>query len=156
MPPIRIFPCAPAEYTDEKFCQPTGFDMFFPRSVLILLRSQKMIMRNNILVRAVLHAKPARDHTKRNKAQFLIKPECRKVGFYHRVKLQNTKAQLLCLFHAVAHQFFADALPAQTAFDRIACIADMPAPSDIVRMQNIQAGDFSSFRVIRQTCVGLC
>lgn len=113
-------------------------------------------MRDDILECAVLHAETARNDTQLLKAQLLVQPQRRLIGSDHSIELQNVKAKLLRLTHAVLHQFFSNMPPAQAALDRIACVADMPTAADVVRVQNVQSDDFTIFRIIRDAGKRLC
>lgn len=52
------------------------------------------------------------------------------------------KAECCRLRHAIANKCFADVTPAKIGGYRIACVADMPASPDIIRMQNIEPEQF--------------
>lgn len=72
-----------------------------------------MIMRDDILERAILQAETARDNTQLLKAQLLIQMQRCGIAFHHRIELQNAEPQLFRLTHAVQNQFFPDVLPAR-------------------------------------------
>ena len=62
---------------------------------------------------------------------------CVDVAFHNGIKLQYTKPLSLCCFDAVLNKLFSDMFPsAFTAYGK-AGIADVSAPADIIRVQNI-------------------
>lgn len=77
------------------------------------------------------------------------------VGSNNRIELQNTEAVQLCLLQAVQNKLFPNMAAAERRIYRVACVADMPAPSDIVRMQNIEPADSSAARVFGDGRIGL-
>ena len=55
------------------------------------------------------------------------------------IELQYSEAVSLCLFKTVRHQGFADVLSSHSVFHCIACVADVSASADIVRVENIHS-----------------
>lgn len=87
----------------------------------------------------VFHQETAGNYAQLRKAQFFIQAQGWFIGADHGIELQNPEAQFFCLFHTVFYQNFADTLAPFTAFHGITGIADMPATTDVVGMQDIQA-----------------
>ena len=85
----------------------------------------------------VFHTESAGDCAKLDEAQPLIQMSCMDIAFNDSIELQHPEAQGLSPAQAVKHQFFADVPPPCLRGDRIACVADMPAPSDIVGMKDV-------------------
>ena len=67
------------------------------------------------------------------------------VAFHDRIKLKHPKAQLPAFFHAIHDQLFTDVPATYPGRHGIAGIANMPAPTDIVGVENIQTQDDSVF-----------
>ncbi len=104
-----------------------------------------MVIWADILEAAVLHAEALRYGAKLHKSEALVKVAGMDIALHHGIELQNTEAVELCLLKAVKHQLLTDMEPARPGSDRVACIADMAASSDIVGMENIQTEDFAVF-----------
>lgn len=62
-----------------------------------------------------------------------------KVRCYNGVELHNPKAKPFCLHETVGDELFTDVFAAASGIHRIACVTDMPAPTGIIRVQNIEA-----------------
>ena len=65
------------------------------------------------------------------------------VRSHHGVELKDLKPDVLCLTQTVGHQFFTNVQSSFIRADRIAGIADVSAPADIVGMEDVKAQDFS-------------
>ena len=59
------------------------------------------------------------------------------------VELQNPEAVFCTLFQAVQNEFLTDVLTAEFGADGIACVADVSASADIVRVEDIETGDIT-------------
>lgn len=112
-------------------------------------------MRNNIFVLPVLCQKASRYDSQLNEAQLFIKFQSICIAAHHSIKLEDTKAQLLPFLHAVFYQIFSDMLPTRVRAHRIACVADMAAPPDIVRMKDIESKNLSGNLIISKPGEGL-
>lgn len=105
-------------------------------------------MRNDVLVMSIFHQKSTRYCAKLHKSQSLIQMKRRRVAFYHRTELQDAKFQGLCRLHTMPNKFPADSLSAHSVFHRITCVAYMPAPAYIVRMQDIKSHNVPAIEII--------
>lgn len=93
-----------------------------------------MIIRADILIMSVLHAESSRYGAKLYKAQPFIQMTRMGIGRYHCIELQHAKALCFSLLKAVLYKLLPDMQPSRIPVYRIACIADMSAPSYIVGM----------------------
>ena len=91
-----------------------------------------MVVRDDILVPAVLPAEAAGDDAELYKAEPPVQRERGRVGADDRVELQHTEAEVLGGFHAVPHERLPDMLPAQPAFYGIARVADVAASAPLL------------------------
>ena len=114
-----------------------------------------MVMRDNILVFAVLVQKSARNHTKLCESQLFVQRKCALVALDDCVELQHAESARFPLCNAVLYQFFTDMLSAHGLFDGVAGVADMTAAAHIVRVQNIQTDQLAGCRVVRYAGIGL-
>ena len=97
-----------------------------------------MVMENDVLIGAVLHAEPSGNDPQLDETQLPVQRKSRSVGADNRVELKDPETQLLPLRQTVADKSLADmAAPAVTAH-RVAGVADMTAAPDIVGMKNIE------------------
>ena len=102
-----------------------------------------MVMRDNILVFAVLVQKSARNHAKLCESQLFVQRQRTRVALDDCVELQHAKSARFSLCNAVLYQFFTDMLSAHGLFEGVACVADVSAASHIIRVQNIQTEQFT-------------
>jgi hypothetical protein len=121
----------------------------------LLFSLQNMVMRDNILVFAVLVQKSARNHTKLCESQLFVQRKCARVALDDCVELQHAESARFPLFQAVRNEFFTDMLSAHGLFDGVACVTDMTAASHIIRVQNIQTDQLAGCRVVRYAGIGL-
>ena len=80
---------------------------------------------------------------------------CMDIARYNRIKLHNCKALFLCLPQTVPYKLFTNMQPSAISRDCIACICNMAASANIIRMQNIQPQYFSGLHLLRNTTIGL-
>ena len=113
-----------------------------------------MVMRDNILVFAVLVQKSARNHAKLCESQLFVQRQRTRVALDDCVELQHAKSARFSLCNAVLYQFSPICCP-RTVFDGVACVADVSAASHIIRVQNIQTDQFTGCRVVRYAGIGL-
>ena len=66
---------------------------------------------------------------------------CAEIVLHDSVELQDPESELFALHQAVPHEFLADPFSADLRSDSVACVADMPAAPDVVRMQDIEPQD---------------
>lgn len=87
----------------------------------------------------VLHTKSVRDNTGLRKSDTFVKVAGVNIALNHGVELKNAKPERFCRFDTVKHRLFSD-MPASalTAYG-VACVADMAAAADIIRVEYIQA-----------------
>ncbi len=85
----------------------------------------------------VLHAEAFLDHSELPKADPLIQVSGVDIAFDYRIELKDHEAALFCLCHAIQHKLFADMLTSAFGADGVACIADVTAAPDVVRVQDI-------------------
>ena len=102
-------------------------------------------MRNNIGKAAIGHAKAAGDDRHFGEPELLIQRQSGSVGCHDRIKLQNAKAECLCLLQAVAHKRFTDMPAPCRRGDSIRSVANMPASAHIVGVQDVKTAHSSSF-----------
>ena len=77
------------------------------------------------------------------KPYLLIEMSCRSIARDDSIELQNAKAELPRPPDTVPYEQLADMPPSAFAADSIACVADMPAATDIVRVKDIQPRNIS-------------
>ena len=118
------------------------FQVGISRTVL-----QLDIVRDDVLVIPVLEQKALGNHAELGKAELLVELERRRICRDDRVKLQNPEADFRGLREAILYEKFADMLTALIFLDRIACIRNMPAAPDIVRVENVQPDDLARVRI---------
>lgn len=94
-------------------------------------------IRADIFIVTVLHPKAFRDNAELREADPLIQMSGVDIALDNSVELQDLKADFLCLRYTVKHELFADMLTSAFGADRVARVGDMPAPPDIVRVQNV-------------------
>ena len=104
---------------------------------------------------SVFHSETIWHCSKLSKAKSFIKVSCLNICVNYGVKLQNSKAFVMCLFNTVFNKFFAYMKPSAFSRNRIACIAYMSASAYIVWMKNLKAVNFSCFCIFRNTAVCL-
>lgn len=108
-----------------------------------------MIIRADVFITSVLHAKPLRDYAKLHKSQPFIQMPGMNVRSNDRVKLQDAKTVCRSLHQTILHQLFPNVQAACILTNGIAGIADMTASTHIIGMQNIQAINFSRINILR-------
>lgn len=109
-------------------------------------------MRDDILEGTVLLPESARNHAKLNESELAIKSKSAFVCPDDGIELQDAESEFSCPTHGVADKRFPDMMPSPFRGHGITGIADMSASSDVVRMQNIESGDFSGFFVPDKSC----
>ncbi len=117
-------------------------------------RSHLTVVGDNIFIVAVLHSEPLWNDPQLLEPQLLIQVDCRGVGPYNRVELQNPIPALMRLPFAVQNQFFSDMLPSEFFFDGIACVADVSTPAFIIWMKDVQADDLVTRFIVCDS--GIC
>ena len=103
----------------------------------------------------IIHAETARDGAKPMESQSLIEVQGMGVGCNNGIELKDAESMLCSLLQRVLYQLFADVHPSSSFLHGIACIADMTATANIVRMKDIQADDFRVIRIDSNPCVWL-
>ena len=101
---------------------------------------------------SVFHQESSRYCTKPDEPELFIQPQRIYIAGNHCVELQDAESQFFSFLHTVVYQLLADVASSYVSSDRIACIADMAAASCIIRMQNIQAENFSAVSVAGKPC----
>ena len=94
-------------------------------------------MRNDILVVPVLEQKALGNHAELGKAELLVELEGRSIRRDDCVELQNPKADFLGLREAILYEKFTDVLATLVLLDGVACIRNVAAAPDIVRVENV-------------------
>ena len=102
-------------------------------------------MRNNVLIMPIIHAETARDGAKPMESHSLIEVQGMGVGGNNGIELKDAESMRCSLFQRVLYQLFADVQSSLSFLHSIACIADMTATPNIVRMKDVQANDFRIF-----------
>ena len=85
----------------------------------------------------VFHSESSGDGPQLLESQPLIKVPCMDIGLDHGIELQQPEPELLSLCKAVQDELFPYLLPTGLRRYRLARVANMPAPADIIRVQNI-------------------
>ena len=107
-----------------------------------------IIVQGNVFIMPLFHEKAARHNSKPHKPQFLIKSESMSIATYHRIELKNTESQFFPFLYTMLHKKLADMSSSHICSHRITGIADMTAPSDIIRMEDIEPDNSSEFTII--------
>ena len=114
-----------------------------------------MIIRTYVFISTVFFTKTAGNSTQPAKAQSLIKVPCMNIRLHHCIKLQDPVAQFPGPFKTVHNQLLTDVKSPQISFYGIACIADVPAASNIVGMQYVESQNLSGILVFCHCRQGL-
>ena len=123
--------------------------------IMIFTISKKMIMYDDIFVLSVAVQKSAGNGAKTDESKLFIKPEGGGIALDNRIELKNPEAKFCAFFHAVPNKRLPDMLSPSVGVHRIAGVADMPATSDIIGMQDVQSHDVSGFAVPGNPRIGL-
>ena len=102
---------------------------------------QFVIVKADILVRAVLHPEAAGDGSEQSEAKPFIQMAGVDVVFHNGVELQKTEMKLCSLHETVGHQLFADVLTPASGIHGIAGVCNVAAPADVVGMENVKSHD---------------
>ena len=92
---------------------------------------------------SVFHPETTGDRAELHETKPFIKMPGMDVALHDGIELEDTEAELLCFLQTISHQLFADMLSAHGRGNSIARIADMPAASHVIRMQDVQSDDLS-------------
>lgn len=103
----------------------------------------------------VFHAEALRNNTELPEPQPFIQVARMRIAGNNRVELQNAEAMRSALHQTVRYQFFTDMQSARGSFDRITGVADVPAPADVVGVQNIKSVYMTGALVFRDGCIRL-
>ena len=114
-----------------------------------------MVVQEDILISPIIHLKAFRDNAEFGKAEFFIKMDRSCIARYDSIELEDFESELTSLFHAMFNKAFPDVLSPYVRPNCVTCIADMAAVSDVVRMKNIETGDFSGITVTGDAGIGL-
>ena len=87
----------------------------------------------------ILHAKASRNGAELRKSQPFIQMSSMEIAFYDSIELKHSKSQLFSFLKTIQYQLFSNMLSPRIRGYSIAGIADMPASSNIIWMQNVQA-----------------
>jgi hypothetical protein len=63
------------------------------------------------------------------------------VALYYGIKLQDFIAEPCALCHTVENELFADMKTTDFGINRITCVTDMAASSDVVRVEDVKTYD---------------
>ena len=102
-----------------------------------------MIVRADVLVMTVLHSEAARNGSELFESKTFIQVSGMRIALNDSVELQNPEAVFCTLFQAVQNEFLTDVLTAEFGTYGIACVADVSASADIVRVEDIETGDIT-------------
>ena len=95
-------------------------------------------MRDYVRVCPVLLAKAAGDNPELRESEALVKRQRRDIVSHDSVELKHPEAKLLTSVEAVGNKLAPDMLSAHIRAHRIACVGDMSAPADVVRVEDVQ------------------
>ena len=95
-------------------------------------------MRNNVLVRAVFVTKSARNDAETGKPEFFIEHKGGNIGRNDGVELEDTEPLSFGLLNTVFDEEMTDPFPSHAFFNGVACVAEVPTPSDVVGVKNVQ------------------
>ena len=95
-------------------------------------------MRNYIRITSVLLPESAGDNAQLNESQGLVQRQGRLVVRHHRVELQYPESKLPAPVQAVRHEQRTDVLSTHIRAHRVACVGDMSAAPDVVRVEYVQ------------------
>ena len=85
----------------------------------------------------ILHPEPSCNRSELRETKPLVQMSCMNITLYNSVELKDPESDLPALLKAIENQLLSDMLPARLRRNRIAGIAYMAAPSDIIRMKDI-------------------
>ena len=99
------------------------------------------IVRHDILIMPIPHAKASGDHSKRREAKALIQMPCVDVRAHDSIELHDPEALLPRTLHRIKHKALSDMKAAEGPGHGKAAVADMAASANVVRMEDIEPGD---------------
>ena len=101
----------------------------------------------------IIHTETARDDAKPMESQSLIEVQSMSVGGNNGIKLKDAETMLCSFFERILYQLFANVQSSSSFLHGIACIADMTATANIVRMKDVQSDDFRVLCIDSNPCV---
>ena len=98
-------------------------------------------IRTYILIASIYHPEAPWNRSKLRESQLLIEMAGRCIRSDYGIELQYPEPELNCPLHAVTHEGLPCMRSPAAEINRVACIAYMAAPADIVRMEDVEPKD---------------
>lgn len=98
---------------------------------------QFAVIRADVHIAAVLHSEASRDRAELRETESLVQVPRMDIALDDRIELQYPEAEAPALRQTILDQLLADVSASGSGRDRIACVAYVSAPSDVVRMQDV-------------------
>lgn len=87
----------------------------------------------------VFHSEAIGDRAQLNKTKPFVQMSGVRIAFNNCIKLQYFKRVCFCLMQTVYDKFFSNVLTSAFRTDCVACVANMPASTDIIGMKDIKS-----------------
>lgn len=112
------------------------------------------IIRTDVLVMSVVHSEAAGNCAELFEPDSLIKVSCMNIRRNNRIELKNSESVRFCLNNTVTNQLFTDVQSPAFKRNGIACVCDMAASADIVRVKDVHSVDLAVL-ADRNAAIGL-
>ena len=115
---------------------------------------QYIVIQTDILIGSIFHQKAIGNRSHQHEAKTFIQVPGMNIVFYYGIELHQLESMFFCLIQTVGNQPFANVFSPVARINGRACICNMTATTNIVRVKNVKSNNCSV--VVRDGTVCLC